>query len=522
MVEIRNQLTFQLLAVLQTTKNISAPTGPPAYSSDGQFLAGAFFRTIVIWDVQTGGVAREIRCYMDPISLVWSLDGRSIATILSAEYGVETYDVTSGARLSLEKPETWHPIGHLWAYEKTFRFMTQWMEYGSTLRVSTFEIGPPLISIESFTVYVGFRFESDSTKSPIAFSPSTYRASMCGYWEFIIFDIRDTNFLFRTREKVTSYGFSSDGSFCAAAEGDKIRVRKYTSGDHKYILWKTFLFPPLKLGHHEEKEICLQFSPALSSVLCQSKNVLHAHNLDSTPTTPETRRVCAGLSRFGNYIVTAKESETNVAIIDLNSRTPPQLMDTGVEIRGLVIAGNVLLVVNEETVMGWLLTCTEEGSLGGTSDNQRTGWHADAIWTMSSPYQDCMTWTFGVKDQVARIAYGDICIFTYHTGTGEDLEPSEDPRLYSHHRTTFSRLSSRQGHHYFRYSNRPQYGTPPKDLWPISPEMIQETGWVIDPEGRHRFWVPVEWRWPWKQEDWHHDIKTLFTRGGDQLVVIKF
>ncbi|KAF9784562.1 hypothetical protein BJ322DRAFT_985598, partial [Thelephora terrestris] len=57
-VEIRDQLTAELLTTLQPPETIHLE-GPLAYSPDGRSLACASDTSILIWDLQTGGVAGE-------------------------------------------------------------------------------------------------------------------------------------------------------------------------------------------------------------------------------------------------------------------------------------------------------------------------------------------------------------------------------------------------------------------------------------------------------------------------------
>jgi len=60
-VEIRNQLTLELITILQLTKLIRDLAGPLAYSPDGRSIACASDTAIIIWDIQTGGVAKGIK-----------------------------------------------------------------------------------------------------------------------------------------------------------------------------------------------------------------------------------------------------------------------------------------------------------------------------------------------------------------------------------------------------------------------------------------------------------------------------
>ena len=124
-IEIQNQLTLKLVPVLQHPKNIPPLTGPLAYSPDGRSLACCFPEGIIIWDIQTGGVAGSINCHSHLRTLVWSLDGRTIAiTLLSSGKisCVKTYDVASLAQLlesKISSNNQW--VSRHWAHEKSFR-----------------------------------------------------------------------------------------------------------------------------------------------------------------------------------------------------------------------------------------------------------------------------------------------------------------------------------------------------------------------------------------------------------------
>ena len=61
----------------------------------------------------------------------------------------------------------------------------------------------------------------------------------------------------------------------------------------------------------------------------------------------------------------------------------------------------------------------------------------------------------------------------------------------------------------------------PKDSWQTSRTTLRE-GWVKDAEGKHRLWVPAEWRTEWNLADWRHDVTTQFSYLGGRIAVIKF
>ena len=506
-VEIRNQLTFQLLAVLRPPKNNPPPKGAVAYSPDGRSLACSFSDGIVIWDVQTGGVARSIECRSGMGSLVWSLDGRTIAATFFGDKisSVRTYDVASSAQLfeSSTKYDT-EFVCRPWAHEKSFRAMTlPWPPSGSDLKASISELGPTRIKIEPLHV-------SFPSSSALAFSPSTHRFSTSGGGKLCIMDARNSHPLLEESGDFSPLRFSSDGSLFAAARGNCFRVWKYTSD--RYLPLGDFLLPHIPFS--SSSELRLQFSPTSASILSRCGNVLQVWRLDSPPATVQTRRQLVAISRSGRYIATAHESQSAVTITDLYSQTPSQFIDTGGEIEGLVITGNVLLVAFSDKVVGWLLT--EEGRVHGVVDNKRAG-NSDSVWTITSSSLPSKSLCFRASGQVGLIGTEASYTFPYHTGTGGVSYCIQGNQQSSLAWISFYKPSDYQEYNYLRHD-----GTPPKDGWLASRATTGKAAWVVDSEGKHRFWVPVEWRAPWDPKNCHQDIATLFTRIGDHPVIIKF
>ena len=120
-VEIRDALTSGLFSTLQPTEPTSELTGGPTYSPDGRSIACVSGAMIIIWDIQTGGVVKEIqRDEAVGASLVWSLGGRAIGTMSryawTAPWCTWVYDVALGTALSHIKLQS-RGGPYLWAHE---------------------------------------------------------------------------------------------------------------------------------------------------------------------------------------------------------------------------------------------------------------------------------------------------------------------------------------------------------------------------------------------------------------------
>ena len=460
-VEIRDPLSFELLSTLIPTEPTQRRMDQLAYSMDGRSVASVSGTLLIIWDTQTGGVVKEIEhegTY--GASLAWSLN-RSTIGIISKDletglYTVYIYDVVSGVMRSPGTlPSRCKP--YLWAHDASFRVMTTARDEGCIINI--FEVGSALIRIESFRIGLWiFSVES--------FSQSTYRISVSFYGGYSVFDLRTSDCLL-TESYLSLHCFSSDGSLFAGISGPSSCVRIWKYASNRYMSWREF---PLQGSIYTCRS--LRFSPASSSLLAGSGKLLQLWRLDGPSVVhPDRNKLVVALSRCGSYIATGDRSNTTVTITNLVSQTPPHSIQTGITIESLALTGNVLLVDCYWEIAAWRLT--EAGAVDRVLSG-RTADRGDSIWTASSDRV-----SFSVQDQTVTIRQEEQVIHAYHTATGEVLKPSRAP---PHNRRDYSFQDMVYGRHNPHYHN----------LDPAS----STTGWVRDLEGKHRLWIPVEWRNP--------------------------
>ena len=507
-VEIRNQLTLEPITILQRTETVPNLKGPLAYSPDGRSIACASNVSIIIWDIQTGGVAKEIKCGASK-SLVWSSDGGTLCTIHSeskATFTVHTHAISSGTTSSLGTFQS-GDNPHLWTDDESFWIMTTSMEGEYRIRsINILKVGSTLAEVQSFSF--GMLYGKIGS-----FSPATRCISISSNYRLRILDIRGPGpgncLLDKTVDFfshcILSHCFSSDGSLFATSQKSTVHIWKYDSG-HYVLRWEFRCQGPL--------DSPLRFSPTLSSILGNPRDILQVWRLHEPPTTFETyRQQCVGLSRSGTRVATAYKGESTITITNLLAQTPPQFIDTDMAIMGLVFTGNVLLVAGLEKLVAWLLT--EEGLVDDDIGDGRVG-RSDRIWTISQPLHSLK---FRVEGQVGTIMHDGVFLHHYHTETGDVLDSTQAPPYHSIFGWNSLTGTFRGGDYPLR-CNFSQY-IPPKDKWQTSRSTLRE-GWVKDSEGKHRLWVPVEWRAEWDLEDWCHNITTQFSDLGDRPVLIKF
>ena len=536
-VEIRDALTLELVSTLQSTKATTTFRPGLAYSPDGRSVAGCSDTAIVIWDTQTGGVVKEIGCELtsDGLELVWSLDGRTIATLsprVLETLTVHTYDIALGRALSLGTLQS-RGKPYLWAHDKSFRIATTTAWDRKGWKINTFEVGSMLTKIESVPFQLDCPFDT--------FSPTTFRISVSvagdrnGGHELVVLDARSSEVLLRETGSYGRVSFSPDGSVLAAFSGDRLHIWRYDSG--RYTRWREFKQAPT----------ILQFSPNLSLILGHAGTLLHVLHLDHSPPALATEPIVTtrnkprdAYSAHGTYIATARHGENVITITDLRSQnpSPSQFIDTDFEIMEIVLTGNVLMVKGSDVVVAWLLT--EGGVVDGILGNRRAG-RSDSIWDMkpqnrSSQDENPSFWArllqrehegarngdehleFSVGDGVATVRLCN-AVRHYYTGTGEILKPDEVP---PHSKRTWYRFHNprRDDCDLYHRDSHKNHNLPKCD-WQVSRTSLQE-GWVKDPEGKRRLWLHARWRLLGNDVDWLHNVTTLRLKNSSELVVVKF
>ena len=508
-VEIRSQLTLELITTFHPTETIPHLKSPLAYSPDGRSIACASDTAIIIWDVQTGGAAKEIECSANNLSLVWSSDGRMICTINPGDWGefiVHIYDASSGTTLLTGTLWQSRNIPHLWTDDESFRVMTaKRSEYVGWHIIEIFKVEPTsLTKIQSFTLPLA------DTAVIESFSPTAHHISTSDDSTLCILDIRSSECLLYKQSRFSSHSFSSDGSRFAAYRSDVVCLWEYDSSCYVQLR---------AMERHHLSNSSLRFSPTPSSLLGCTGGVLWVWRLHELPTLIDDVEY-VGLSRSWTCTATTRKLENTVTITDLLAQNPPQFIDTDRKIKGMVITGNVLLVAGSGQLIAWLLT--EDGLVDGVIGDRRVS-RSDSIWSISQPTQGTeweFEWELQVEGQVGFIVLPGNVSHVYDTETGEVLSTKEPPGDVQS--TTYKLNSFYWGREYLRLHNLHQCDTAPGDRWKTSEATLQE-GWVKDAEGKHRLWVPADWRGHWNIEDWRHDVTTQFSYLGDGVqVVIKF
>ena len=205
------------------------------------------------------------------------------------------------------------------------------------------------------------------------------------------------------------------------------------------------------------------------------------------------------LSCCGTYIATGQKGGSTITITNLRSKTSPQPIHTDMEVQTLALVGNILLTGSDRKLVAWRLT--ERGRVDG--DYNRAYLH-NSIWTVLGS-----NWEFSVGGQTMFLRKKKWVAIShaYHTGTGEELQTTH---TLCHHGHWYVPQDMLCGQHYLHHRGLEADSTYSQDGWPVSPTTLRE-GWIKDPKGKHRLWMPIKWRTDLSRgSGWLSDIMTLW------------
>jgi len=520
-VEIRDTLTLDKHSTLQPTKTVPKDLKPIghspsalAYSPDGHSLGGCFGSAATIWDIQTGGVIKEIECGVvdaSPKSLVWSLDGTTIGAIFSAGVGnwiVFTCDIAS---VKVSTPTIQSPYEpYLWPDGSSIWVMATSEDKAT---IDTFEVWPTatVYPVKSYSVT-----RRISCNPPPVMHQDGFLSGNFNKGELHIYNMHNWECVLYHCGFFTANCFSPNGGLFAASGKNEVCIWKL-GGSKGYFLWKRF---PLweALGDTPRS---YKFSPTSSSLLISREGYLEVQSLEGSITHTPEKTTLIEISTNGTYLVTAFKSDMTVTIINLyNSHS--QCIVTNLVIYQLSLIGNILIVRGPSGYSAaWRLTA--EGIVDGASDI-RKACHSSSLWIKQLRGHV----RFWANSQVSIIEDSWENTDYYDMETGEVFNsavlsipslssPSWKDLYHDSDGIDFSTWPP------FSYYDLVEYnGHPSKDNLPASTPWCQE-GWLMYPEGeyQHQLWLPTHWRTKWEEAHWLNEIKMLRFSTASGKVIIK-
>lgn len=321
-------------------------------------IPSAQFESIVIWDIKTGVIVKEI------VIDIWGLrrivfTGNYTITLVTDYYKISrTYNVLESTLLCKGEilPRFGRWLGAHWVHDDTLRFATSFKTDGK-LTIDIHQLQPlstPLLqTVKSFLLQPHY--------GEFSFCPVSFHASFVTETEISVLDVRDSKILLRLETAQPSYKlpgrFSPDGRFFACGTlGNAIYIWKNTPTGY---LPGSSLEPRLPFDG-------FSFSPTAVSVLIWGPGGVQL--LDNHFRLPSPNKTApyynygdhlVAYSKDGRRIATVRRGDSVITVLDLLPDAPQQYVYTGMRILDIGIVDDGIVAADIRELVSWSLEAGE-------------------------------------------------------------------------------------------------------------------------------------------------------------------
>ena len=464
---------------------------------------------IVSWDVQTGGMVRvreiEEEAKGCPSAVTLSADGDMIGVAYfdcSApnEFIVCVYEIDSGRRVYAHSFGGW--FIKIWTYDQSLRFAAAWL---GTITVWEIGLTPDPRSEPAETLDLPPNF---SPFGPVSFLPDIHRLAYVVDNAVFIFDARNDELLL-TSEDASFCGsmiaFSSDGHLFACG----------TTGPDIY-LWEessTGYTPHQKAASSTLSPVPL-FSPDDTSFITWDSSTIQLWLLGGPTDPPHINgppdHFLLDFSPGGGSAVVARRKSNTVAVFDLQAGVQRLTIDTGMEVYGLRVFGDTVVVEGRMEFVTWILPVGD--SVPGAVTSVESSIRRTTVRTPRRMQPQSASIS---PDFLLIAARGSVCRVTdaaplsvRKVSTGEALAmipAAGDMTWFSQDGSQTwcdGEVGEEQGWRVLKDNGSTQaildplpIGNPPEGYpWRSSRGFtVTDDGWILGPGGERLLWLPPRW-----------------------------
>ena len=392
-VDVLDSATLQRLQTLNFPLDVSPESRVLVFSPDSRILTYSSEgfgdpqgrRPLVVnWDLQTGGAPSVIwwqepaQGYRGAASITYSANGEMVGVVCRINYArgiiIFVYDVASGVPMHSHSLDDAILLKmHIWTHGESLRFAT-----ANARTITIWEVGfipgATLTEVETFPAPVDF----DGTPPEDAqLHPAPYRLAFVSQGRILVWDVRNSRYLLDCADAKfhPQMSFSSDGRFfaCSTVGLDIYLWKESPAGYmlHGTFTSNTYCPQPLLAGNGK------------SIVTPGGANTIQLRRTESVITPPSntlirtpqlTKDFILDFSSDGTLAVVARQSESTAAVLSLRSGVPQLSIDSNMEVYGLRVIGNAVVVIGQQKVITWDLPAGDcvPGARVGLEDSSST------------------------------------------------------------------------------------------------------------------------------------------------------
>ncbi|KAF9784597.1 hypothetical protein BJ322DRAFT_1195506 [Thelephora terrestris] len=377
-IEVRDSTTLEISYVLKFPGRNERRLDSLVFSPNGLLMIAAYdmlalrreeYRRVVVWDIQTGVVIKELNITLLQFALEedcgYQMNKRNeLARMVHISLG----NIKPCTRVPHEDqrvPRYWQ-LGSHWIHGESLYFVTHSLYPNSEISIREFQPtstpSPPDFKLTPTLSHPVIQlFQVPQHAGEFSFSPASFHASFVTPKEVIIVDVCDllANALLYTRTIDPHYRnspgiFSPDGRlFACRTLSNDISVWKNTPTG--YIPWSTvrarlslrgFSFSPISTS-------ILAWGLGGIQLLCPDNGVSLSTSLTPDMMEPGLRDHLVTSSTDGKWIAITRKLGCIVTILDALSGIPQYSINMGPEIQSIRLVDNTLLVLARNRLARW-------------------------------------------------------------------------------------------------------------------------------------------------------------------------
>ena len=554
MVEVLDSATLQRLQNLESPDGESIDHRKVIFSPDSRVLTclSCYLPNqelfVVSWDLQTGGVASVIR-WQEPtfvgdigtLCITYSTNGQMVGIYYSWGPSIFICDVVSGTLVYSHSFDNGiPPLKHIWTHGESLRFaisdaaaITIWevkFTSGATpVEVETFPTPGDLYDFDDFEDLddsEDFRENFHGKLLEILVFSTPYRVALTYQNQVRVWDVRTSSYLLEYTGVGFAFGttFSPDGCFfaCSTWESD-------------VYLWKE---SPAGYKLHGIFTSSAKGSNPLLSPNGESIVVFAGRTTQLWPTSPfsiltrapqRTENFALEFSPDRMLAVVAMQKDNTATVLNLESGVPQLTIDAKMEVYGLGMIGNSVVVIGDQEVVAWNLP-------GGDFVASACVSPEDSSWTINlGDSQHNYTKGASISPDSRHVAFLDLFFLHIHSASTGELLWKEvvggDVPWFSIDGCHICCVENDGEAIVWRVSEgRRADGTlidmehPPEGYPWVSSRgyCVTDDWWILGPGGKRLLLLPPPWQSFPVRRIWKGQFLALLHRGLPEVVILDF
>ena len=559
-IDVLDSVTLQRLQTLEPALVLATVHETIVFSPDSRILSISRYSDqwlhVDSWDLQTGGVVSVIKWEGQGLSVVgnpsiaYSTNGKMVGVLCRYDDDANTadvfiFDVASGTHMHSHSLNSNIPLSNdIWAYGESLQFAT-----ASSTTITIWEVGftsgTTPTEIETFPTPENFEptvspcMNNDHRTARVLLLPATCRLALAFEDKVLVWDVRNSKCLLHHTDTrlYPRMSFSSDGRFFTCS----------TTGSDIY-LWKEsptgYILHEILVSSDSHSNPLLSPNGESVAVSDNSKIQLWRTKGSTTPPSSGLTRTPQNAQDFlldfspdGTLIVVAAGGDNTVTVLGLMSGVLQLTIDTDMEIYGLRMIGDTIVVIGAWKVVAWNLPA------GDCVPDARVDLE-DSAWTIDLS-----------GERHGHLMYAAISTDFRHIALTTTTENPQPYYLYIYSASTGGYLG-----HDLTKGLAPWFapdgcnvwsttGINDAEVWRVGGERkalelleqtvdiehppegypwgssrgyrVTEDWWILDPDGKRLLMLPPRWQSYELQRVWKGQLLALLHRGLSEPVILE-